>query len=215
MSALDRVARYLNERTEESDTQARARSLALRKGLAPVSPMGGQVLASLAAMSGAERILELGGGVGTTSLWLRRGAPSAHLTVLEENPERAAQAHALLREDGASSAAIRVIAGGAAEVLPRLSDGGYGLVVLADDPARFATHLAHALRLVAPGGTIIALGALRGGAVADPARRDPVTVAMREIMDELDRHPDFVTGTLPLEGGVLLLTRAEGPNSPR
>lgn len=206
MSDLERNARYLDERVAESATQREARLTALELGLRPATPLAGSHLASVAASTGAIRILELGGGVGTTTLWLRRGAPEAALTVLEEEGEWSAIARRALLEDGARPAALRFIAGGP-EILARMSDAFYDLVAIADDPIRFAARLRHALRLVRVGGTIVALGALRGSMVADPARRDPITSGMRAIIDELEEHPDFVVAVLPIARGLLQITK--------
>lgn len=206
MSDLERNARYLDERVEESAVQLEARRAALELGLRPIPPVAGSLLATLAASVGAMRILELGGGVGTTTLWLRRGAPEASLTVLEEQGDYSAQARRHLLDAGARPAALRFIAGSPA-VLERMSDAYYDLVVLADDPVRFPARLRHALRLARQGGTIAALGALRGSMVADPARRDPITSGMRAIIDELEQHPDFSVAVLPIAGGLLLITK--------
>ncbi|CAG7845183.1 Putative O-methyltransferase/MSMEI_4947 [Pseudoclavibacter triregionum] len=207
MSDLERNARYLDERVEESEAQREARVLALELGLRPISPLAGAHLSTVTAAVRAGRILEIGGGIGTATLWLRRGAPSAELTVLEEQGEWSGIARRALLADGARPGALRFIAGSEAEVLARMSDAAYDLVVIADDAPRFPARLQHALRLAKPGGTILALGAMRGSMLANPARRDPLTAGMRLIIDELETHPDFVASVLPIERGILEIAK--------
>ncbi|MBN6777635.1 methyltransferase [Pseudoclavibacter alba] len=207
MSDLELNARYLDEQVQESSVQFAARRRALELGFRPVSPLAGRHLAGVAAMCRSRHILEIGGGIGTSALWLRRGAPDANLTILEAGADHAAEARRALLASGARPSQLRIISGADTDVLARMSDAGYDLVVLADDAPRFPARLQHALRLIRNGGTIVALGAMRGSAVASPARRDRLTMDFRDIISELERHPDFVVSILPIEGGILHLTK--------
>jgi hypothetical protein len=64
-------------------------------------------------------------------------------------------------------------------VLPRLTDGGYDLAFLDAVKAEYPEYLEHALRLVRPGGVIIADNVLWSGRVADPKVTDPDTEGLR------------------------------------
>ncbi|KAB1655120.1 methyltransferase domain-containing protein [Pseudoclavibacter chungangensis] len=207
MSELDRNARFIEERIDESDIQRDARQHALELGLRPVSAATGAHLAFLAAASGARTIIEVGTGVGVTSLWLRRGAPTATLTAIDDEPEHLALAKRSLLSQGARPATLRMIPGRPADLLPRMTEAGYDLVVLGDDLAHVAAHLQHALRLVRPGGTIVVLNALNGGRVSDPARRDPITSGIRALLREFELQPDLALSVLPGDGGLLQITK--------
>ncbi|NLT25411.1 MAG: methyltransferase domain-containing protein [Microbacteriaceae bacterium] len=210
MSDYELSRRYIDEQTEERAEQAHARRMALEHGLLTVSPTLGAHLAFVAAALGAERIIEVGSTAGLTSTWLRRGAPRAVLTCLDAESEYLAETRQALVAAGHAPARIRCIAGEPLELLPRMSDDSYDLVVIAGDPAHAAGHLQHALRIVRPGGAILVLDALAGGRVADPARRDPVTSSLRALLRELQRHPDLAASVLPIDGGVLQLTTVAG-----
>lgn len=207
MSELDRNARFVDERIDESDIQRDARQQALEVGLRPISPATGAHLAFLTAATGARTIIEVGAGVGVASLWLRRGAPTAMLTAIDPEPEHLAMAKRSLVASGARPASLRMITGRPGDLLPRMTEAGYDFVLLGDDLAHIAGHLQHGLRLVRPGGTIVVLRALNGSRVADPARRDPVTASLRALIREFDLQPDLSVSVLPLDGGLLQLTK--------
>lgn len=207
VAELERNARYIDERTEETPVQLELRTHALEEGIRPISAAMGAHLAFIAASSGARRIIEIGAGVGVASLWLHRGAPRATLTVIDEEPEHLSQARRGLIAEGARPADLRTIAGSPLDLLPRMTESGYDLVVIGGRLDHVAAHLQHALRLVRPGGTIIVLHALNGGRVADPARRDPVTSSLRALIREFDLQPDLAVSLLPIDGGLLQVAK--------
>jgi len=207
MSELELSARYVNERIVESEPAAAARQHALELGLKPPSRAVCAHLAFTAATSGARSIIEIGTSSGLSTLALHRGAPNATITTIDAEPEHLASARQTLLAAGMRPSSLRLISGTPADVLARMSDAAYDLVLIGDDLAHIGSHLQHALRMARPGGTIIALNALNGGRVASPARRDVITAGMRALIEELDLHPDLVMSVLPLDGGVLQLTR--------
>ncbi|GGA59891.1 O-methyltransferase [Pseudoclavibacter endophyticus] len=207
MSELERNARYTDERIAEHPAQLEVRTHALEEGMRPISPTTGAHLAFIATSTGARSIIEIGSGVGVASLWLHRGAPNATLTAIDDGPEHLAQARRALLAEGARSSTLRLIAGHPLDLLPRMTESGYDLVVIGGELEHIAAYLQHALRLVRPGGTIVALRALNGGRVADPARRDPVTSGLRALIREFDRQPDLTVSILPVDGGILQLAK--------
>lgn len=207
MAELERNARYIEERTDESSVQLELRMHALEEGLRPISAATGAHLAFVAASSGARSIIEIGAGVGVATAWLHRGAPRATLTVIDDEPEHLAQARRGLLAEGARAAALRLIAGHSLDLLPRMTESGYDLVVIGGRLDHVAAHLQHALRLVKPGGTIIVLHALNGGRVADPARRDHVTNGLRALIREFELQPDLAVSLLPIDGGLLQVAK--------
>lgn len=206
MSEYELSRRYVDEQIDEHAEQLLARRVALEHGLPTISPALGAHLAFVAAALDAEQIIEIGATGGLTSTWLRRGAPRAVLTCLDAEPEHLADTRQALVAAGHTPARIRCIAGDPLQLLPRMSDDSYDLVVINDDLAHAAGHLQHSMRIVRPGGAILLLDALNGGRVADPARRDPITASLRALIREFQRQPDLAASVLPLDGGVLQLT---------
>nr|WP_274638087.1 class I SAM-dependent methyltransferase [Microbacterium bovistercoris] len=206
MSEHDANQRFVQEATIEPDHITRARAHALELGVAPISPAVGAQCAVIAACADARSIIEIGTGAGVSGLWLLHGAPRAILTTIDSEPEHLGVARQSFSEARIPAARARFIAGRAAEVLPRMNEGSYDVVLVDADPDGVIEYVEHGLRLVRPGGTVLVPRVLAGGAVADPVRRDAVTTAYRSLIHETQNSP-AVIGALSLSGeGLLQLT---------
>lgn len=183
---------------------AAARLRAQEVGVPAVDPATGSVLRLLAAMTGARAVVELGTGAGVSALWLLRGMrPDGVLTSVDPETEHQRLARQSLLEAGYGTGRVRLIAGRALQVLPRLSDGVYDLVLCDAAPAENADYLAAALRLLRPGGVVVFAGVLAGGRVADPSARDSDTVSLRELARLVREEPRLVPALLPVGAGLL------------
>jgi predicted O-methyltransferase YrrM len=151
-------------------------------GCVPIGTGGGAALRFLAAATAARAVVEVGTGAGVSGLWLLRGMrPDGVLTTVDKDPEHQRAARQALAEAGIPSGRARLINGAALEVLPRLADGGYDLVFVDAAKTEYADYLTEALRLLRPGGVVAFDNVLWHDRVADPAQRDPETVAMRDL----------------------------------
>ena len=198
----------LLERTvTEDEVLATARERAQELGARPVSPGVGAVLRFLAATTSARAVVEVGTGAGVSGVWLLRGLrPDAVLTTIDSEPENLRAAKRSFLDAGASPGRLRLINGQAHEVLPRLTDGGYDLVVVdagTHAHAELAGFLTEALRLLRPGGVVAVHGALAGGRVGEPSQRDPATVALRELLRLVTEDERLAPVLLPHGEGVL------------
>ena len=101
----------------------------------------------------------------------------------------------------------RLISGRALDVLPRLAASAYDMVVVDGVPEETPAYVHHAERILRPGGALVIPNALWFGNVADPARRDPHTVTMREVCRELEESELFDLALLPTGEGVALAVR--------
>jgi predicted O-methyltransferase YrrM len=181
-----------------------ARQRAEEVGVGAVDPVTGSALRMLAALSGAKHAVEVGTGAGVSTLWLLKGLTTdCVLTSIDAEAEHQRLAKASLAEAGVPSGRVRLIAGRALDVLPRLSDGGYDLMLCDGPPTEGQDYLAAALRLLRPGGVVIFAGALAGGRVADPSARDTDTVAARELARVVREEPELVAALLPIGTGLL------------
>src|SRR5699024_11961329 len=133
--------------------------------------------------------------------------PDGVLTTIDAEMEHQRAANEAFAAAGIKSTRTRTISGRALEVLPRLADGAYDLVVLDCDPDRAADYCEQGLRMLRPGGAIVVVGALWHDRVADPARRDEATVAMRELGRRLRADENLITGLLPVGDGILAAVR--------
>jgi predicted O-methyltransferase YrrM len=163
-------------------------------------------MAVIAAASRARSIIEVGTGGGVSGLWLLRGAPGATLTTIDSEPEHLGAARQAFADAKIPAARARFITGRASDVLPRMNEASYDIVLIDADPEGVIEYVEHGLRLVRAGGTVLVPRVLAGGAVSDPVRRDPQTAAYRSLIQETQASP-AVIGALSITGeGLLQLT---------
>jgi predicted O-methyltransferase YrrM len=188
---------------EDSVLQA-ARTRGRELGCTPIGPGGGAALRFLAAATNARAVVEVGTGAGVSGLWLLRGMrPDGVLTTVDKDPEHQRAARQAFSEAGIPSGRARLIVGNALEVLPRLADGGYDLVFVDAAKTEYGDYLTEALRLLRPGGVVAFDNVLWHDKVADPAQRDPETVAMRDLGKAI-RDDDTLVPVLLHAGDGLL-----------
>jgi len=200
------VNRFVEEVTIEPDAIARAREAALELGAEPISAAVGVQCATIAAVGRALNIVEIGTGGGVSGLWLLRGAPQATLTTIDVEPEHLAAARLAFAQAKVPPARARFITGRAAEVLPRMNEASYDIVLVDAEPEGVIEYVEHGLRLVRPGGTVLIPRVLAGGAVADPVKRDQVTTAYRSLIQEVAQSPAVLGALNTAREGLLQLT---------
>ncbi|MFT3799521.1 O-methyltransferase [Microbacterium sp.] len=206
MAEQDAIRRYVDEVTAEPEAIERARAHALELGADPISAAIGAQIAIVSAATDALNIVEIGTGAGVSGLWLLHGSPRATLTTIDVEPEHLAAARSAFADAKIPPARARFITGRAADVLPRMNEASYDIVLVDADPEGVIEYVEHGLRLVRPGGTVLVPRVLGGGAVADPVRRDPQTSAYRSLIQETQSSP-AVLGALSIVGeGLLQLT---------
>ncbi|MDR3068693.1 MAG: O-methyltransferase [Cellulomonas sp.] len=197
---------YCEESVTEDDVVADARERAEEFGVEPVSPATGALLGVLAAR--ARAAVEVGTGTGVSALHLLRGmAHDGVLTTIDVEVEHQRAAKEAFTEAGVRPTRVRAIRGRAQDVLPRLTDAAYDLVVLDADQENHAAYAEHAVRLLRPGGTLAVNHALWGDQVADPARRDEQTVAARDLHRALRADDRLDVVLLSVGDGLLLAVR--------
>ncbi len=199
--------KYTEDLFEETTELEHARRTSLEMGIAPISVATGAALAQVAAGMNAHSIIEIGTGLGVSALWLLRGAPGASLTTIDLEPEYQANARELLVRSGVPVSQLRFIAGRAGEVLPRLNDTSYDLVLIDADTGSATAYVGEAMRLVRAGGTIAVPHALWGGRVADPTARDATTNDFRDLVRSAAATTDTVSAVLPVGDGLLLMSK--------
>jgi predicted O-methyltransferase YrrM len=188
----------------EDDILNVARSLAHEVGLDPVAPAAGAALRLLAAGGAAKAVVEIGTGTGVSGVWLLRGMrPDGLLTTIDVEPEYQRMARRIFAEAGFAPSRTRLITGRALDVLPRLADGAYDLILVDGAPEDHSGCVAAALRLLRPGGILAVNGALAGGRVVDPAARDGQTAMLREVVKGLREAREWVPALLGVGDGLL------------
>ncbi|ALX66657.1 O-methyltransferase [Microbacterium sp. XT11] len=205
MSEHDANARFIREAIVEPAPIARARAHAIELGAAPLSAAVGSQIAVLAAATGARSLVEIGTGAGVSGLWLLRGAPQAVLTTIDNEPEHLAAARQAFADARIPATRARFITGRAADVLPRMNEASYDIVLVDADPENVIEYVEHGLRLVRTGGMVLVPRVLAGGRVADPVQRDAVTSAYRSLIQETQESSAVLATVSPAGEGLLQL----------
>jgi predicted O-methyltransferase YrrM len=185
-----------------------ARGRAAELGCVPVMPGAGAALRVLAAALPARAVVEIGTGAGVSGLYLLRGMPpDGVLTTIDVEVEHQRAAREAFAEAGIRTNQARLITGRALDVLPRLTDGAYDLVLLDADKVEYMAYLEQALRLLRRGGVLAADNALWHNRVADPAQRDEVTTVLRELGKAVRDDDRLVPALLPVGDGLLVAVK--------
>lgn len=196
---LDRVREIT---ASEPDAVRTARTRAGRSADLPVPEVGSLLawLAAGAAGPGVQAAVEVGAASGVTGSWLVPTlAPKGVLTSIERDPH----VHGLAAEAFEAlgfGTRVRAILGDPDEVLPRLSDALYDLVLLQGSAFAGVDPLEHARRLLRPGGLLVARRVLAVG--EHPEARARFVAALGD-------DPSFTVTVLPLDDGLVLATRRD------
>ena len=210
MSALKPASwSYAEEFVPEPEIVEAARRRGVELGEAtPVGTGAGAALRFLAAAVQARHVLEVGTGAGTSGLWLLAGMPEdGVLTTIDSSAEHQRAAREAYAAAGYAHQRTRVITGPAADVLPRMADGAYDLVLVDADKGGYATYVEHAVRLLRSGGVLAMDNMLWHDQVADPTARDATTTTLRDLGKRLRDHEDLVPALLPVSDGLLVAVR--------
>lgn len=207
MSERDLNWKYVDESVVESEAFARARQQSVELGIDPVSPAVGAQLAVIAAAARAESIIEIGTGVGVSGLWMLQAARGALLTSIDTENEYLQAARENFADAGVAAARVRLIAGRASEVLPRMNENSYDIVFIDADAGSVIEYVEHGLRLAKPTGSVLVARSLWRGRVADPARRDDEATAFRALITELAASPAVATAVSPAGDGLLQIVK--------
>jgi predicted O-methyltransferase YrrM len=192
----------------EDEILSGARARADEVGVVPIGGGVGAALRFIAAALDARKVVEVGTGTGVSGLWLLRGmAPDGVLTTIDREPEHQRLAKSAFAEQGVPHTRVRLIPGRALDVLPRLKDDDYDLVHCDGDKTEYADYYEHALRLLRTGGVVAFDNALWHDKVADPAQRDPDTVAIRELAKTVRDDGRVVPLLVPLGDGLLVAVK--------
>ncbi|WP_423923176.1 O-methyltransferase [Frigoribacterium sp. 2-23] len=207
MSHIESSWKFAEELVTESDAIAEARQHSLEVGVDAVSPAVGAQLAVLTAASSAKSIIEIGTGVGVSGLWLLTGAPEATLTTIDKEIDHQQLARDAYLRAGVPVNRVRLIAGRASDVLPRMNENSYDVVFIDADAASVIEYVEHGLRLARPGGVVLVAHALWNGRVANPAARDATTTGYRTLLTEVSTSPAVISSMSTAGDGLLSLVK--------
>jgi predicted O-methyltransferase YrrM len=173
-----------------------------------ISPEQGQFMQLLARMVNARRAIEVGVFTGYSSLAVALALPEdGKLVACDVNEEWTAMARRFWEKAGVASR-IELRLQPAQRTLDALiaagESGTYDFAFIDADKSGYAAYFERCLALLRKGGLIVVDNTLWSGAVADPAKDDGDTRAIRAFNDAVHRDTRVAVSMLPIGDGVTL-----------
>ncbi len=198
---------YTQTHVNEPEHVASVRERAEDLGVRCIDPAGRSMLQMLCTLRQPRNIVEIGSGVGVASLaMLEVMGSSVTLTAIESDLEHANAMRQGLRDSGIPSARARIINERAENVLSRLADHAYDMVLIDAGAEQLLEYVAEAKRLAGTGGVIIVNNAFDDHRLAKPAIRRNSTVMTRDALRMLREDPRLQTHLFPTEQGLFVAT---------
>ncbi len=173
-----------------------------------IAPEQGQFMALLVRLIGARRAIEIGTYTGYSSLCVALAMPAdGHLTACDVSEEWTTVARRYWGQAGVADRIDLRLAPAAKTIRTLLDDGGaetYDFAFIDADKENYVDYYEGCLKLLRPGGLIAIDNMLWHGAVADPARDDDDTVAIRDLTRRMKDDSRVDTSLVPIGDGVML-----------
>jgi caffeoyl-CoA O-methyltransferase len=170
-----------------------------------VGRIEGGFLRMLVGLSGAERVVEVGTFTGYSALCMASALPEGgSLLTCEIDPHHASLARSFF-EKSPDGGKIELRLGPAIETLRGLPDGSVDLIFVDADKEGYLGYYEEGLRLLRPGGLLVADNVLWSGRVLDPqGESDRAIVAFNERVAADDRVEQVL---LTVRDGMMLVRR--------
>mgnify|MGYP002630581314 FL=1 len=206
----ERLFAYLATKTiPEDDYLAGLRIAAAKAGLPEIhiAPEQAAYLQLQLRAINAMNVVEVGTLGGYSAIAMARGIPAAGRVVsLELERSHAEFAREwVAKSDQAGKIEVRI--GDAAKTMADLPDDSIDAVFLDANKSGYVTYMKHALRLLRPGGILLADNVLAGGQVADGDGE--TEVAIRAFLDAAMAAPNLQSVIVPLGDGLFFGVKSD------
>lgn len=197
--------RYIAERTQREDPfLADLKRAAAAEGIPPiwVAPEQASLMQILIKLTRAHDVVEVGTLAGYSAIAMARALPADGLVrTIEIEPKHAEFARKWVAR---SDVATRVVVhfGGGMDVLPGFAKDSADAAFLDADKGSYPLYLEECLRIVRPGGLIMADNAFAFGQLLDPRPTDrevPAVKAFNEVMAKESRLHSII---VPIGDGL-------------
>ncbi len=193
----------------EDAVKSAARARGIEVGAIDATPGAGAYLLFLAKLLKAQSVVEIGTGSGVGALWVLDGMLAAGtITSIDDEMEHSSIARIAFSDADIAAPRFRLITNPVMDVVTKLTDRAYDLVIYRHNPEDLNYAISEAARILRSGGVFLIDNFFGGAKVSDPAQRDPKTVALREAGKAIKADTDTWTSTLiPIGDGLLLATK--------
>ncbi|MFK7738990.1 MAG: O-methyltransferase [Planctomycetota bacterium] len=199
----EHIMGFLAEKTVTEDAfSAELRRAALAAGLPEIhiAPEQAAFLQQLMHTMAAKTVVEVGTLGGYSALALARGtAKDGRVISFEIEPAYADFARQWI-EKSDQSGRIEVVIGPAVDGLAELPAASVDAVFLDADKIGYVAYLEHSMRILRPGGTLLADNVLAGGHIATGDTE--TAVAIQAFLDTAQQTPNLQGVVLPLGDGL-------------
>lgn len=201
----ERLFAYLATKTIQEDDYLAGLRIAAAKAELPeihIAPEQAAYLQIQLRAINAMNVVEVGTLGGYSAISMARGMPAAgRVITLELEPTHAEFARTWISNSD-QSGKIEVRIGDAVKTLADIPDGETDAVFLDADKPGYVKYLKQAMRILRPGGILLADNVLAGGLVADG--NGETEVAIREFLDTAAAEPKMQSVIVPLGDGIFV-----------
>lgn len=202
MTDWELVNRFASEYVMDSDDVEYIARASQENGVTPLGHVLGSIIGHIAASTNAQSIIEVGTGVGVTTMRLAEACPSAHITSIDKELDHHVTLREMLPDVALDANKLRLITERAQDVLPKMNEDSYDLVVI-DVPGEDAEAcFDDAVKLCRPGGSIVVTRALQSGQVANAANRSEGVQEMRTLLRVMSEDDRVTHSLIPVEEGL-------------
>ena len=186
----------------------RAETAAMPRAGMQIAPEQGQFMGLLVELIGARLCLELGTFTGYSALAIAHALPpDGRLICCDIDAEATALAERYWAEAGLADR-IQLRLGRALDILAEIEreypPGSFDLVFIDADKQPYDRYYETTLRLLRRGGLVLLDNVLWMGRVADPARNDPDTAALKRLNQKIHGDARVSLSVLPLGDGLTI-----------
>lgn len=188
--------------------ELRAETAKLPMAMMQIGPEQGQFMALLAELVGARRAIEIGTFTGYSTLCVAQALPpDGRVIACDVSEEYTAVAQRFWAKAGVAGKIDLRLAPALDTLRSLLSGGGAGsfdFAFIDADKREYDDYYEAVLKLLRPGGLMTIDNVLWDGAVADPAKQDADTVALRKLNEKLKADGRISLSLVPIGDGLTL-----------
>ncbi|MGE3174628.1 MAG: O-methyltransferase [Planctomycetota bacterium] len=201
---------FVRERTLPEDRLLRDLRAAARTAGLPeihIAPEQAAFLDVLLRAMQARTVVEVGTLGGYSAIAMARAlGDGGRLVTLEIEPAHAAFAREWIARAGLQDR-VEVRLGDARATLAEIPDGSADAIFVDADKTGYVDYLRHGVRILRPGGVLLADNALAGGDVIDPDSPNPTARAIRAFHDAVAATPVLRPILVPIGDGCLVAVK--------
>lgn len=208
------VESHISSEPEDLHRLTRESYLRLTNGRMCSGHLQGRLLKMLTQLCNPHLAVELGTFTGYSALCIAEGMQEgSRLVTIEVDDELEDFIRHQLRAS-AHGKKVELKIGKALEICREFEDESVDMIFIDADKREYPAYLMEAVRMLRPGGLIIADNTLWSGHVCDPAyAKDPQTRGVMDFNDMVVHLPGFETVILPIRDGITLLRKCIMHNS--